>query len=257
MSIFKEFEFDYSLLKLNLINFTDSNIYNTTNLQKNTVLEPKYNKNYEDRTTEYYKTLRFRKMDPLINVDLDDDNSFKFKYMWDPYTGERQESDPFGPLYFDPDSLIHYFYIHRLKNLWNEPFNDINDYYEGYYGMLVGSGVNINISGRGECPEKYLFRIPIIDCYLEKDYNKSIITFGPRITDEEAKEIDYLASKNPLNYKMMFSKNRPSLYEMKKYYDEAISNNLNINNYYNYSEEKIKELKYLTNCIAVDKLKSM
>jgi hypothetical protein len=51
--------------------------------------------------------------------------------------------------------------------------------------MLVGSGENINIIGRGECPEKYLFRLPIIDCYLEKDYNKSIITMGPKLTIEE------------------------------------------------------------------------
>jgi hypothetical protein len=178
--------------------------------------------------------------------------------MWDPYTGEKTEPDPFGPLYFDPDSLIHYYYINRLKNLWNEPVDEINGLYEGYYDMLLGSGNNINIIGRGECPEKYLFRIPIIDCYLEKDYNKSIITMGPRLTDEEAKEIDTIAQKHPLNYKAMFSKTRPSLYKMKKYYDEAINDNPNITlRIIDYSEEKIKELKYLANCKAVDKLKRM
>jgi len=257
MDNFKEFEFDTSLLNFDLINFTDSNILSP---KKNIVLNPKYkDQNYEDRTTEYYKTLRIRKMDPLINIDLDDDTSFKFKYMWDPYTGERKESDPFGPLYFDADSLIHYYYVNRLKNLWNEPVDDINGFYEGYYDMLLGSGNNINIHSRGECPEKYLFRIPIIDCYLEKDYNKSIITMGPRLTDEEAKEIDTIAQKHPLNYKAMFSKTRPSLYKMKKYYDEAINDNPKIKNinYKNCSEEKIKELKYLANCRSVDKLKSL
>ena len=255
MDNFKEFEFDASLLNFDLINFTVSDILSP---KKNIVSEPKYNYNYEDRTTEYYKTLRIRKMDPLINIDLDDDTSFKFKYMWDSYTGERKEPDPFGPLYFDADSLIHYYYVNRLKNLWNEPVDEINGLYEGYYDMLLGSGNNINIIGRGECPEKYLFRIPIIDCYLEKDYNKSIITMGPRLTDEEAKEIDTIAQKHPLNYKAMFSKTRPSLYKMKKYYDEAINDNPNITlRIIDYSEEKIKELKYFANCKAVDKLKRM
>jgi hypothetical protein len=256
MDSFKEFEIDYNLLNFNFVNFTVSSI---SSVKEETLVEPKYNKEYEDRTTEYYKTLRFRKMDPLINIDLEDDNSFKFKYTWDPYTGERKESDPYGPLYFDPDSLIHYYYINRLKNLWNEPVDETGGYYEGYYDMLVGSGENINIVGRGECPEKYLFRIPIIDCYLEKDYNKSIITMGPRLTDDEAKEIDRIAQKNPSNYKQMFRKNRPSLYEMKKLYDEAINLNPSINliSKHNYSEEEIKELKYKANCKAVDKLKSM
>lgn len=251
MSDFKEFEIDYSLIDLDILNF---NVSLTDFKQKEELL---YDKNYEDRTTEYYKTLRLRKMDPIINIDLDDNNSFKFKYMWDPYTGERKEPDPFGPLYFDADSLIHYYYINRLKNLWNEPVDDTNGYYEGYYDMSVGSGDNINIIGRGECPEKYLFRIPIIDCYLEKDYNKSFITMGPRLTDDEVKEIDRIAQKNPSNYRQMFRKNRPSLYEMKKLYDEAINLNPHIDLNGIYSEDKIKNLKYKANCRAVDKLKIM
>lgn len=82
---------------------------------------------------------------------------------------------------------------------------------------------------------------------------------GPRITDEEAKQIDFIAQKNPANYKQMFRKNRPSLYEMKKLYDEAISSDpkINLDSKCNYSSEKIKELKYKANCCAVDKLKNM
>jgi hypothetical protein len=253
MNNFKELDFDISLIDdtyLNLINHTNN---------KFSIVEELigYKKLFEDRTTEYYKTLRYRKMDPIIQIELEDDEAFKFEDMWDPYTGERIGKDPFGPLYFDPDSLIHYFYINRLKNLWTEPTDDNGGYYEGYYDMLVGSGNNIKIVGRGECPEKYLFRIPIIDCYLENDYNKSIITMGPKLTDNEIKLIDEIANKNTNNYKMLFKKQRPSLYEMKKCYDQAIDSDPYINIPKNASLETIKSLKYKANCCAVDKLKKM
>ncbi len=253
MNNFTEIDFDFSQIESILIGLQNSSF------QEPTVLNYKkdYDKDYEERTTEYYKTLRLRKMDPFINIDLEDDDAFKFEYMWDPYTGERKEKDPFGSLYFDPDSLIHYFYINRLKNLWTEPSDENGGYYQGYYDMLVGSGENINIIGRGECPEKYLFRLPIIDCYLEKDYNKSIITMGPKLTIEEVKLIDNLASKNPDNYRKMFKKPRPSLYKMKKYYDIAISSNPNIKCIVNANEDKKKEIKYKINCNAVDELRKM
>ncbi len=252
MTDFVELDIDYSLLNIGLF---QSSIINQND--KNTVIINTYEKEYEERTTEYYKTLRFRKMDPIINIDLDDSNAFKFEYMWDPYTGERKEKDPHGPLYFDPDTLIHYFYTSRLKNLWNEPIDETGGYYEGYYDILVGAGENLNIIGRGECPEKYLFRLPIIDCYLEKNYNKSIITMGPKLTDNEIKLIDEIANKNANNYKLMFKKNRPSLYEMKKYYDIAINNNPTINYDKQESDDVIKTLKYKENCNAVDKLRNM
>ncbi len=256
MNTFKEIDFDLNMLEeLESYGNGESNNINTFE----EVIA--YKTDYEDRTTEYYKTLRFRKMDPISNIDLNDNNSFKFQHMWDPYTGERKEKDPFGPLYFDPDALIHYYYLNRLKNLWNEPVDENGGYYEGYYDMLVGTGENISIVGRGDCPEKYLFRIPIIDCYLEKDYNKSFITMGPKLTDDEAKLIDEIARKNPNNYKLMFKKHRPSLFDMKKYYDIAISKNPDISQLKDknkiYTDEELNELKYKASCNAVDKLKSM
>lgn len=258
MDNFKEFELDSSILEDQFLTF---NIECNTNKTITNDRSSSYDQDYEERTTEYYKTLRLRKMDPIVNIDLDDSNSFKFYWMWDPYTGERKEKDPHGPLYFDPDALIHYYYINRLKNLWNEPIDETGGYYEGYYDMLVGIGDNINVVGRGPCPEKYLFRIPIIDCYLEKDYNKSVITMGPQLTDEEAKEIDRLAQKNHTNYKMMFKRQRPSLYEMKRQYDIAINKNPDISHILDknkeYTEEELKNLKYKENCKAVDKLKNM
>ena len=258
MDNFKEFDIDASFLECQFITF---NINSSVEVETQNTSNSSYDKDYEERTTEYYKTLRLRKMDPIVNIDLDDSTSFKFNFMWDPYTGERKEKDPNGPLYFDPDALIHYYYINRLKNLWNEPVDETGGYYEGYYDMLVGIGDIINVVGRGPCPEKYLFRIPIIDCYLEKDYNKSVITMGPKLTDEEAREIDNLAQKNPTNYKMMFKKQRPSLYEMKKQYDIAINKNPDISHVLDkdreYTDEEIISLKYKENCKAVDKLKKM
>ncbi len=250
MNNFTEIDFDFAQIESILVGLKNVDIIQESKT-------PVYDKEYEDRTIEYYKTLRLRKMDPFVLIDLEDDCAFKFEYTWDPYTGERKEKDPFGPLYFDPDSLIHYFYINRLKNLWTEPSDENGGYYQGYYDMLVGSGENINIVGRGECPEKYLFRIPIIDCYLEKDYNKSIITMGPKLTMEEVKLIDNLANQNPDNYRKMFRKQRPSLYEMKKYYDDAISSNPKIKHKEDISEDTIKEIKYKINCNAVDKLRQM
>jgi hypothetical protein len=259
MNNFKELDFDMDML--DGLESYDNHDSNNMNSSINTEEVIGYKSDFEERTTEYYKTLRFRKMDPISNIDLNENNSFKFPYMWDPYTGERKEKDPYGPLYFDPDALIHYYYLNRLKNLWNEPVDENGGFYEGYYDMLVGIGDNINIVARGECPEKYLFRIPIIDCYLEKDYNKSFITMGPILSDEEAKLIDEIAKKNNNNYKLMFKKNRPSIYDMKKQYDIAISKNPDINQLKdknkNYTDEELNELKYKASCNAVDKLKSM
>ena len=34
----------------------------------------------------------------------------------------------------------------RTNGLWNPPTNDNTGYYQGYYGDLVGSGINININ---------------------------------------------------------------------------------------------------------------
>lgn len=256
MSDFTDFDIDLeSDIESSIVDLTMFSI--DTSIQDTKIISASYTKNYEDRTIYYYKTMRLRKMDPIIGMDLETDDYFKFPYMWDPYTGERLGLDPFGPLCFDPDTLIYYYYINRLKNLWTEPTNDDGGYYEGYYDMLVGAGENINIVARGECPEKYLFRLPIIDCYLENDYNKSFITMGPKLTDEEIKEIDRLAQKRPNNYRNLYRKNRPSLELIKKYYDEAIDNNPRIKYTEGASEETKKELRYKINCMAVDSLKKL
>ena len=205
--------------------------------KKNEISEIKY----DHTTREKYKACRHRKMDPILLVDLEDQYAFKFKYKWDPYTGERLLDkngkwieDENGPLCFDPDVLIKNYFVKRLDKLWVKPSDDQNGYYEGYYDDSVGAGSDFYLSGRGYHPEWYIFRIPIIDCYLTEDHNNQYITFGPKLTDDEINELEKLANLRPNNYKQMYGYTRPSLLLMKKLYDNAISKtprleNININ----------------------------
>lgn len=181
---------------------------------------------YDDRTTLYYKTLRERKMDPIMCIELQEDKAFKFYNKWDPYTGERKEIDPDGPLYFHPHYLIHYFYINRLNDLWIEP----SDGFDGSYDIAVGAGEDILIQGRGIFPEKYLFRLPIIDCYLPKNHDSSVITFGPKLLYNEISLINELGKLYGDDYYQTFGYERPDLCDIKTYYDLAIENNNDCDN---------------------------
>jgi len=211
-----------------------------------------------DRYVEYRKN----KIDPILLIELPYDNYkdkhfFKFKYKWDPYTGERLDKDDDGPLYFDPDSLIYYFYLHRLKMLWNES----DDGYHGFYGDAIGNGPDFYIKGRGHHPEWYLFRLPINDCYLSREHNNQYITIGPILTDSEILEIDRLSKNFGNNYYNIYKKKRPNLFKIKQLYEQAISKqpNLNmpkeievfleINDPY-----QLHQIRYNTNIRAVDKL---
>lgn len=185
---------------------------------------------YDYTTREKYKAFRVRKMDPILLIDLDDQYAFKFKYKWDPYTGEKLIGqnkefikDENGPLYFDPDALIKNYHVKRLDKLWVKPSDEQNGYYEGHYDDAVGAGEDFHVSGRGFHPEWYIFRIPLIDCYLTENHNNQHITFGPKLTDDEIIEIERLANLRPNNYKQMYGYDRPSLSLMKRLYDNAIS----------------------------------
>jgi hypothetical protein len=79
----------------------------------------------------------------------------------------------------------------------------------------------------GSNPEKYLFRLPIIDCYLADGHNYSLITFGPLLTDDEINIIDNLINgfvKIPLR-------------ELKLCYDKALEKNPDV-----YEINKLKNL---------------
>ena len=137
--------------------------------------------------------------------------------------GEIQEKDPYGPLCFDPDNLTYAFWKKRLSNLWIVENDSQEGFYEGYFGSGLGSGENFYIVGRGAHPERYIFRIPIIDIYLTDDHNEQITTLGPKLTDEDVENIYNLSLKNPNNYKKKFKRNRPNLIIMKILFDISIS----------------------------------
>lgn len=183
---------------------------------------------YDNQTMEYYKTVRQCHIDPILNMEVDENIAFKFKYQWDAYTGERKGIDPFGPLYFHPMSLIYYYYIHRLDGLWKDAVDTTEGYFQGYYDMLVGTGEELNVIGRDKYTELYLFRLPILDCYLTPEHNKAFITIGPKLTAEEIDEIENLSAKISDVYNTTFMKKCPSIKQMKQYYDSAIAKEINI-----------------------------
>jgi hypothetical protein len=207
---------------------------------------------YDKTTTETYRINRLLSIDPILNEKIEEGLKFKFKDKWDPLTGTRTTIDEIGPLCFNTVNLYKFYMKNRTNGLWNPPTNDSTGYYQGYYGDLVGSGINININNRGSYPEKYLFRLPIVDCYLTKNHNHSLITMGPILTDAEINEIDYIITHNST------LKNQPKLSLIKKWYDKAITDVIDYNklrNKYNLiSERDIKDRynrKYVDRLVAV------
>lgn len=206
---------------------------------------------YDFETMQRYRVFRDRKLDPIGLFELNEEYAFKFPYKWDPYTGERTGVDPMGALWFDPDILIKLFHTKRLEKIWSQPQAD----YQGFYDDGVGAGETFYLSGRGYHPEWYVFRIPIIDCYLTTDHNKQIITFGPKLTDDEIKEIERLANLRPNNYKNMHGHHRPSLSEMKRLYDIAIAKTPDVK--VSDKNANLAELYTIENKKAVDLLNKM
>ena len=210
-----------------------------------------------------YKSFRQNKIDPILFEQLpfrnyDESSLFKFGYKWNPYTGERYNiKDEDGPLCFDPNILIHYFYTNRLNNLWIDGYYDGNDFIQGHYGDALGKFPDFEIKGRGKHPEMYLFRLPIIDCYLEEDYNKMIVTMGPILTDKEIKKIYSLSKKYGSYFKNTYGYKKPNLVKLKTLYDNAVSpcseydNNINNNII---SKEELDIIKFQINSDSVKNL---
>lgn len=185
---------------------------------------------YDSRTMNYYKTLRQCQLDPFLNISVNPNYVFKFFDQWNSYTGERIGHDPFGPLCFDPTFIIYNFYIHRLDGLWHDAFATKDGYFEGYYDMLVGSGEELEVVGREKYTERYLFRLPIYDCYLTPDHNKSLVTISPKLNDEEINELENLSQTDFVQkeYFKNFNAKCPSVKKLKTYYDNAIAKTVNV-----------------------------
>jgi len=216
--------------------FDDDCFINFSN-QNNNLIDIKINKNdkydkynkFDVTTSETYRVMRELHIDPITHEKVPDNLAFKFEYMWDPITGERTEKDPFGPLYFNCINLYINFYYNRLRMLWIDGDIVDNIQYEGYYGDALCSGDDLYIPSRGISKHLHLFRLPLIDCYLEKDFDLSVITMGPKLNDDE---INLIHDKIDIYLKKSNNKNKKNkkIYDLKKIrdlYNIAISKETN------------------------------
>ena len=97
-----------------LVDFTSVDLKNI----KKDKIQPKYSRDYDDMTTTYYKSHRIQKSVPITYEELKEDKCFSYYKMWNPYTGDILDNDPFGPLCFNQVSIILHIYYSRLNNLW-------------------------------------------------------------------------------------------------------------------------------------------
>ena len=219
----------------------------------------KYDKEYDIHTITYYRILRKNKINAMApsteNIIYSPEKSFMFEYIWDPITGEKTNiKDPYGPLYFFPDELINYFYRKRLTGLWI----DQTEYFSGGYDYAVGAGENLSQNEYSDKRQDYVFRLPIVNCYLLQNTNLSTITMGPKLTLEEVSNIYNLAEKYyPLNYKNMYNTKRPDLIKMYKYYINAISKTPELDCVLNKEIDDIQKIYQSHNIKYVNKLKAM
>lgn len=214
----------------------------SNNKLDNKELEKNNSIKFDKTTTEIYRMKRLFKIDPITDIKVSEEFAFKFYNSWNPYTGIRNNNDEIGPLYFNAITLYDFYFINRYKGLWNPP----SEQYQGYYGELLGTGKNIKIKSRGYNPEKYLYRLPIIDCYLPKNHNFSIITIGPELNNNEIEQIDNIILK--LHPKKTLN-NFTTLSQLKFYYDKALDPSPD----QNCSEIKILKEKYKDlSCIEIN-----
>lgn len=207
--------------------------------------------------SDNYVNFRNNKIDPLTLTKLpviSNKPVFQYKYCWEPLTGEIIGLDPRGSLYFDPDSLIYFFYANRLRYLWNE--GDHN--FSGNYGDALGNGPFFNIPGRGLSPHFYLFRLPLSDAFCD-NISKQQITIGPILSFNEISNLYKIAKLYGDNFKKKFGFNRPNIIEIYNLYHEAI-NKIEVDNEFidilGISNMDLQDNLYLHNKIAVDKLKN-
>ena len=227
-----------------------------TNISKNKI-EIDNNNNDLEKTfiIDSYKKFRKKKIDPIMNTNIDYNLIFTYPYKWNNFTGEKNGIDENGPLNFDSHYLIYFFYKNRLNNLWNITDDNI----DGYYGDAINNGSNFTINGRGNHPEWYLFRLPLIDCYIPKNFKYNYITMGPILNYDEIVEIynKSLLTKNKF-YKR-FKINLPNIIKIYELYHDAIREDslLNFFNNNDLSPQTIKSINSDFSKNAIEQLKNL
>jgi len=217
---------------------------------------------YDKQTCVHYKKLRDQHIDPITLEPVDENKAFKYYFKWNPFSGDKGQIDSDGPLCFSPISLAKYFYMNRLKNLWSVAVSDERGEQTGYYGNAVGNGPDFNIISRGDHPEWYLFRLPIIDCYMPENGNDQFITLGPKLTEKEITEIHELAQKYyKQEYKDLFSHKKGKQYGLLYLYNEyqnaidKVPASFKSQTVLHPNQQNLKAKLYKENCKSVDNLR--
>ena len=173
----------------------------------------------EYKIIDNYKNYRNKKIDPLNDIKIHKDLIFSFPYKWDNFTGNILEKDINGSINFDCHNLVYYFYINRLNNLWNIT----DDNLDGYYGDALNNGNYFRINGRGNHPEWYLFRLPLIDCYIPEKFSYNYITMGPILSYDNIVDIYIKAEKKKKVFFNKFKIKLPNLLKIYELYHDAIN----------------------------------
>lgn len=210
-----------------------------------------------------YTEVRGKTIDPLTFLNLPlvaNKKLYKYEYCWDPLDGSIIGKDPRGPLYFDPDTLVHYFYTNRIRYLWVDGDNN----FTGRYDDGVGNGPDFYINGRGYSPHYYLFRLPIPDAYCDS-ISKQQTTIGPILDYNDIKNIYKLSKTYGNNYENLFGFKRPNLIEIYNLYHKAIEkveydyDSSFYESFYELglSKKDVEENKFLFNRNAVNSLRNL
>lgn len=197
-----------------------------------------------------YDSFHGKLIDPIMKNEIKNKrNLYSYKFCWNPLNGSILGIDPRGPLYFDPDILLHYFYINRVRYLWYKENNN----YSARYGDAMGNGPEFNIKGRGSHHHWYLFRLPLFDAYCNKIDQQT--TIAPILTLKDIKKIYRLSLKRKKNYYKCFGRERPNLIKIYELYHQAISKpdyeDINLKGF---PKEIIKENYNVININAVNQL---
>jgi hypothetical protein len=188
----------------------------TENITKNDKIERTFN----FKTRETYRMKRILQLDVFNDENINKNECFKYYKKWDAYNGiVCEEDDEFGPLCFNGYQLAYYYYINRLNGIYNKPV----DGFDGYYGDLLGTGKNINIISRGYHPERYLLRLPVIDCYAFDNSSHSHITMGPILSDNDIDNIDNILKYCLDTCGKYISPEQNLIKKIKYHYDEALN----------------------------------
>jgi len=202
----------------------------------------------DDNYDKYHKS----NLDPLTKMEIESTlTCYEYKYCWSPLNGDILGIDKRGSLKFDPDILIHYFYINRLKHLWVEPKNG----YAGTYGDGLGNGPDFTIKGRGPSYHWYLFRLPIFDAYCNLKEIGQQTTLSPILNYKDINDIYRTGLKNGDNYKKIFGRSRPNLLQIYELYHTSIRKPDYSGLSLGISEQEIKDTFAIMNMQSVNNLK--